>query len=64
MEQILSKTDKTIVESGNVMPFLPLPEIQRRAQHARLHCSPFVHFVCRLSGIRHYWLGKAKAQRI
>jgi len=32
MEQILSKTDKTIVESGNVMPFLPLPEIQRRAQ--------------------------------
>jgi hypothetical protein len=28
------------------------------------NCSPFVHFVCRLSGIRHYWLGKAKAQRI
>jgi membrane protease subunit HflK len=32
MESILSKTDKTIVESGNVTPYLPLPEIQRRAQ--------------------------------
>jgi len=32
MEQILSKTDKTIVESGNVTPYLPLPEIKRRAQ--------------------------------
>jgi membrane protease subunit HflK len=34
MESVLSKTDKTIVESGNVMPFLPLPELQRRAQSA------------------------------
>lgn len=32
MEQILSKTDKTIVESGNVTPYLPLPELKRRAQ--------------------------------
>jgi membrane protease subunit HflK len=32
MEQILSKTDKTIVESGNVMPYLPLPEIKQRAK--------------------------------
>ena len=32
MEQILSKTDKTIVESGNVTPYLPLPEVKRRAQ--------------------------------
>lgn len=32
MEQVLSKVDKTIVESGGVTPFLPLPEIQRRAQ--------------------------------
>jgi len=32
MESVLAKTDKTIVESGNVMPFLPLPELQRRAQ--------------------------------
>jgi modulator of FtsH protease HflK len=31
MEAILSKTDKTIVESGNVTPYLPLPEIKRRA---------------------------------
>lgn len=32
MEQILSKTDKTIVDSGNVTPYLPLPELKRRAQ--------------------------------
>jgi membrane protease subunit HflK len=32
MESILSKTDKTIVESGRVLPYLPLPEIKRRAQ--------------------------------
>lgn len=31
MEQILGKVDKTIVETGNVTPYLPLPEIQRRA---------------------------------
>lgn len=34
MEQILSKTDKTIVEGGNVTPYLPLPELRRRAQQA------------------------------
>ena len=34
MEQILSKTDKTIVEGGNVTPYLPLPELKRRAQQA------------------------------
>ena len=34
MESVLSKTDKTIVESGNVTPYLPLPELQRRAQTA------------------------------
>lgn len=32
MEQILSNTDKTIVETGNVTPYLPLPEVRRRAQ--------------------------------
>jgi len=31
MERVLSKTDKTILESNNVMPYLPLPEVQRRA---------------------------------
>ncbi len=31
MEQVLGKVDKTIVESGNVTPYLPLPELQRRA---------------------------------
>lgn len=32
MEGVLSNVDKTIVESGNVTPFLPLPELRRRAQ--------------------------------
>jgi membrane protease subunit HflK len=40
MESVLSKTDKTIVESGNVMPFLPLPELQRRAQSAAQPARP------------------------
>ena len=31
MESVLSKTDKTIVESGNVTPYLPLPELKRRS---------------------------------
>jgi modulator of FtsH protease HflK len=34
MESILSKTDKTIVEGGNVTPYLPLPELKRRAQQS------------------------------
>ncbi len=34
MEQVLAKADKTIVESGNVTPYLPLPEIKRRAAKA------------------------------
>lgn len=34
MEQILSKTDKTIVETGNVTPYLPLPEIKKRVEKA------------------------------
>jgi membrane protease subunit HflK len=34
MERVLSKTDKTIVESGGVTPYLPLPELRRRAQAA------------------------------
>jgi membrane protease subunit HflK len=31
METVLSKVDKTVVEAGGVTPYLPLPEIQRRA---------------------------------
>lgn len=31
MEQVLSKADKTIVEGGNVTPYLPLPEFKKRA---------------------------------
>ncbi len=34
MENILSRVDKTIVESGSVTPYLPLPELQRRAAPA------------------------------
>ncbi len=34
MEKVLSKTDKTIVEAGNVTPYLPLPELKRRAAPA------------------------------
>jgi modulator of FtsH protease HflK len=35
MESVLSKTDKTIVEGGsNVTPYLPLPELQRRARES------------------------------
>ncbi|WP_394730033.1 protease modulator HflK [Altererythrobacter sp. GH1-8] len=30
MERILSQTDKTIVETGGVTPYLPLPEVNRR----------------------------------
>lgn len=32
MEKVLSRVDKTIVEAPGVTPYLPLPEVQRRAQ--------------------------------
>ncbi len=32
MESVLGKTDKTIVETGGVVPYLPLPEVRGRAQ--------------------------------
>ena len=35
MEQVLGKVDKTIVETGNVTPYLPLPEFQKRAAAAK-----------------------------
>jgi modulator of FtsH protease HflK len=31
MEQVLGKVDKTIVESGNVTPYLPIPGFQQKA---------------------------------
>lgn len=34
MEQVLGKVDKTVVEGGSVTPYLPLPEIRRRAEKA------------------------------
>jgi modulator of FtsH protease HflK len=34
MESVLANTDKTIVEADGVTPYLPLPEIRRRAQQA------------------------------
>lgn len=30
MERVLSQTDKTVVETGGVVPYLPLPEVRRR----------------------------------
>jgi membrane protease subunit HflK len=32
MEQVLSKVDKTIVEAPGVIPYLPLPQVQKSAQ--------------------------------
>ena len=32
MEKVLSRVDKTIIEAPGVTPYLPLPEIQKRAQ--------------------------------
>jgi len=32
MESVLSRTDKTIVGADGVVPYLPLPEVRRRAQ--------------------------------
>ena len=34
MESVLGKTDKTVIESPNVQAYLPLRELQRRAQEA------------------------------
>jgi membrane protease subunit HflK len=34
MESVLANTDKTIVEADGVTPYLPLPELRRRAQQA------------------------------
>jgi membrane protease subunit HflK len=34
MERVLGKTDKVIVEAPGVTPYLPLPEIKRRASSA------------------------------
>jgi len=34
MEMVLRGTDKTIIEADGVTPYLPLPEVQRRAQGA------------------------------
>ena len=31
MESVLSKTDKTIIEADGVVPYLPLPQVNRRA---------------------------------
>ncbi len=35
MEKVLSNVDKTIVEAPGVTPYLPLPEVQRRAQQSQ-----------------------------
>ena len=40
MERVLSKLDKTIIEPGNVTPYLPLPELRKRAQAATVEAAP------------------------
>lgn len=40
MEQILATTDKTIIEAGNVTPYLPLPEIKKRVEKAAASAQP------------------------
>ncbi len=35
MEKVLSRVDKTVVEANGVTPYLPLPEVQRRAAPAQ-----------------------------
>jgi len=34
MEQVLSKVDKTIVDTPGVTPYLPLPQVQRSVPKA------------------------------
>jgi membrane protease subunit HflK len=34
MERVLAITDKTVIEPGSVTPYLPLPEVRRRANQA------------------------------
>ena len=34
MEEVLANVDKTVVEAGGVTPYLPLPEIRKRAQQS------------------------------
>jgi membrane protease subunit HflK len=40
MEQVLSGNDKTILETNGVTPYLPLPEVRRRAQQPATPPTP------------------------
>lgn len=40
MESVLGKTDKTIIEADGVTPYLPLPEVRRRAEQAAPQPQP------------------------
>ena len=40
MERILQRADKTVVEAGGVTPYLPLPEVRRRAGGAAVAAEP------------------------
>ena len=40
MESVLSRTDKTIIETDGVTPYLPLPEIRRRSQASSATPAP------------------------
>ena len=41
MESVLAKTDKTVIETQGVTPYLPLPELRRRSQeNATINVTP------------------------
>ena len=40
MERVLNRTDTTVVEAQGVTPYLPLPEIRRRAQNSQGSSAP------------------------
>lgn len=40
MERVLSKLDKTIIEPGNVTPYLPLPELRKRVLPSTAEAAP------------------------
>jgi membrane protease subunit HflK len=40
MEKVLSKVDKTIVETDGVTPYLPLDQVRRRQQPATPAATP------------------------
>jgi membrane protease subunit HflK len=40
MEKVLAKVDKTVIDAPGVTPYLPLPEVRRRAAAAAAEPAP------------------------